>query len=93
MVWATDRVLNQIVRMLLKATREDRVASNGVWASTMDWVMNEWTNRHPNTRPPAYKYASEPPECFIGMLPPIYEWPEDREKEKRTASYRQINGV
>jgi hypothetical protein len=79
MVWATDKVLNQVVLMLLKATFCDRIVSNGAWASTMDWAMNEWTNRHPNTRPPAYKCVEEVPECFVGNLPPIYEWPEDRQ--------------
>ena len=66
MVWMTDKVLNQIVVMLLETSVEDRVASAGEWARTMDWAMREWTNRHPRTRPPAY-----------GDIPPVYEWPLD----------------
>ncbi len=77
MVWMTDKVLNQIVVMLLETSIDDRVASVGEWARTMDWAMREWTNRHPRTRPPAYGDIPPPKDCFLGILPPIYEWPLD----------------
>ena len=78
MTWATDRVLDYIVLMLLKSSREERVASEGTWASTIDWAMHEWSKRHPNTLPPACLYADAPRSCYTGMLPPIYEWPLDK---------------
>ena len=77
MVWMTDKVLNQIVVMLLETSVEDRVASAGEWAKTLDWAMREWTNRHPRTRPPAYAGIPAPKDCFLWILPPIYEWPLD----------------
>ena len=78
MIWATDKVLNHIILMLLKTSQEDRVASEGWWASTMDWACHEWANRHPGTMAPAYVHATAPSDCFAGVLPPIYEWPLDK---------------
>ena len=68
-----DKQLNKFIELLLDTPREDRLKSNGQWAIDFDNVMAMWEERHPGTRPPAFKRIGPPPKCFKGKLPPIYK--------------------
>ena len=69
----TDKQLNEYITQLLGWTRQARIESHGLWASSFDVAMAFWDDRHPGTRPPAFSRLPQPPPCFEGELPPIYE--------------------
>jgi hypothetical protein len=69
----TDKELNEYIDHLLGWSTQKRIDSNGGWASSFDSAMAMWVDRHPGTRPPAFKKVGPPPPCFTGVEPPIYE--------------------
>ena len=69
----TDKQLNDYIDFLLDVPKEERVETNGKWAEAFDSAMAMWEDKHPGTRPPAFKKLGKPPSCFSGKIPPIYE--------------------
>ena len=68
-----DKQLNDYVDYLLGWSTQERLDSNGSWAKSIDIAMALWEERYPGTRPPAYAKLGQPPACFSGVIPPIYE--------------------
>ncbi len=68
-----DKELNEYIGRLLDVLIEERLTSDGNWTEDFDCAMAMWADRHPGTRPPAFKKVGPPPSCFSGKLPPIYE--------------------
>jgi hypothetical protein len=68
-----DKQLNEYIAILLDVPEPERIASHGEWAKAFDSAMAMWQDRHPGTRPPAFKKLGHPPSCFTGNIPPIYE--------------------
>jgi len=69
----TDKQLNRYVDYLLEWSQQERLDSNGAWARSFDVAMAMWEDRYPGTRPPAFAKLGQPPQCFTGVEPPIYE--------------------
>ena len=69
----TDKQLNQYIEHLLDVPHAKRLTTDGWWADDFDCAMAMWVDRHPDTRPPAFKKIGPPPSCFVGNLPPIYD--------------------
>ena len=69
----TDKELNDIINELLDWESDKRTDSRGAWAYMFDKAMMQWDEMHPDTRPPCYAKVGDPPECFSGKLPPIYD--------------------
>ena len=72
-----DKKLNEYIKHLLETPREERLASDGKWAESLDCAMAMWEEKHPGTRPPAYRDIPVP-QCFSGSMPPIYEGDLDK---------------
>lgn len=68
----TDRQLNEYIGHLLNIPKEKRLRSDGWWSEDFDCAMAMWNDKHPGTRPPVFKNVGHPPNCFEGILPPIY---------------------
>ena len=68
-----DKKLNEYIDYLLGLSQQERIDSNGSWASSFDRAMAMWVDRHPGTRPPAYAKIGPAPPCFSGEIPPIYD--------------------
>ena len=69
----TDRQLNEYIGHLLDIPRDQRLTSGGSWAENFECAIAMWVDRHPDTRPPAFARLGEPPPCFAGEMPPIYD--------------------
>jgi len=69
----TDKELNDIINELLDWESAKRTDSRGAWAYMFDKAMMQWDEMHPGTRPPCYAKIGDPPPCFTGELPPIYD--------------------
>ena len=74
-----DKQLNKYIEFLLDVPKKDRTTSEGQWAIKFDSAMAMWEDRHPGTRPPAFKKVGPVPPCFSGILPPIYDGDLDDE--------------
>lgn len=69
----SDKLLNEYISHLLDVSKEERLASDDRWTDDFDCALAMWIDRHPGTRPPAFKKVPAPPACFSGTLPPIYK--------------------
>ena len=71
----TDKVINDIISDLLDVCQDDRDKSMGEWTTAFDRAMLQWRNMHPGTNPPCWTKIGDPPPCFSGKIPPIYDGP------------------
>ena len=69
----TDRQLNEYIGHLLDIPKAKRLSTDGWWAEDLECAIAMWVDRYPDTRPPAFARLGEPPPCFAGEMPPIYD--------------------
>jgi len=69
----SDAQLNEYIGHLLDVPVEKRMSSDGWWGDDYLCALAMWEDRHPGTRPPVFSKVGQPPACFTGTVPPIYD--------------------
>ena len=67
----SDKKLNEYIDYLLGWSKQERMDSNGSWASSFDGAMSMWVDRHPGTRPPAYAKSGRRRRALVETFPPF----------------------